>query len=109
MATAPELPPTMPVASVHQVLQALSDPVRLEMIRRLAGSGEPTMACSALYDDISKSTASHHFKVLREAGLTERHTVGGTTHQSLAREAVDQALPGLLDSVLDALSAPARS
>jgi hypothetical protein len=65
------LPAVQPVGSLQQVLAALADPVRLEMVRRLAERDEP-IACSDLYADISKSTASHHFKTLREAGLTER-------------------------------------
>ena len=46
-------------------------------------AGAP-VACADLYDSVSKSTASHHFKVLREAGLTERLTIGGQTHQACA-------------------------
>lgn len=55
------------VAPVHQVLAALQDPVRLEMVRRLRNAGAP-VKCQLLYDGINKSTATHHFKILREAG-----------------------------------------
>jgi DNA-binding transcriptional ArsR family regulator len=96
-----QLPAVQPVGTLQQVLAALADPVRLEMVRRLAESGEP-LACSSLYAGINKSTASHHFKILREAGLTERVVVGGQTHQLLRTREVDQALPGVLSSVVAA-------
>jgi DNA-binding transcriptional ArsR family regulator len=87
------------VGSVQQVLAALADPVRLEMIRRLHNAGS-TMPCARLYDGINKSTATHHFKILREAGLTERLVVDGQTHQRLRSDEVDAAVPGLLNSVV---------
>ncbi|WP_219635429.1 ArsR/SmtB family transcription factor [Nocardioides ungokensis] len=57
----------LPVAGLLEVLEALADPVRLEMVRRLDPDGTPA-PCAALYDGVGKSTASHHFKILREAG-----------------------------------------
>jgi DNA-binding transcriptional ArsR family regulator len=87
------------VGSVLQVLAALADPVRLEMVRRLSNAGSP-MPCALLYDGINKSTATHHFRILRDAGLTERLVVDGHTHQRLRAEFVDAALPGLLNSVV---------
>jgi DNA-binding transcriptional ArsR family regulator len=95
------LPAVAPVGTVQQVLAALADPVRLEMVRRLAASDSP-IACAALYDGINKSTASHHFKTLREAGLTERVVIGGQTHQRLRAPEVEEALPGVLSSVVAA-------
>lgn len=94
----PPEPP--PVAALHQVLAALHDPVRLEMVRRLRNAGVP-LQCSTLYDGINKSTATHHFKMLREAGLLERLVSGGLPHQRLRADDVDAALPGLLASVVD--------
>jgi DNA-binding transcriptional ArsR family regulator len=96
-----QLPPVMPVASLQAVLAALADPVRLEMVRRMVDAGD-SVQCSALYDDISKSTASHHFKILREAGLTERLTISGHTHQKLRAEELEAELPGLLSSIVAA-------
>ncbi|MDQ1105816.1 ArsR/SmtB family transcription factor [Nocardioides zeae] len=100
----PGLAATAEVAPVQVVLAALADPVRLEMVRRMAAAPDHTERCAALYDDIGKSTASHHFKVLREAGLTERTYVGGVLHQRLCLDEVETALPGLLTSVLTGLS-----
>lgn len=95
-------PSSYPVAPVQDVLHALADPVRLEMVRRLWET-DGSVQCSGLYDGVSKSTASHHFKVLREAGITERIYVDGVMHQRLRLDALEDALPGLVPSVLDAL------
>jgi DNA-binding transcriptional ArsR family regulator len=105
--TAPQLAENR-VGSVQQVLAALADPVRLEMVRRLRNAGSP-MPCARLYDVINKSTATHHFKILREAGLTERLVVDGQTLQRLRTDEVDAAVPGLLDSVVAKANREAES
>ena len=92
------------VGTVQQVLAAIHDPVRLEMVRRLYNAGTP-LQCSALYDGINKSTATHHFKILREAGVTERLAVDGLIHQRLRRAEVDAAIPGLLSSIVQGVNA----
>lgn len=99
---------SIPVGSVQQVLAAIHDPVRLEMVRRLHNAGTP-MQCGALYDGINKSTATHHFRILREAGVTERLVIDGLVHQRLRREDVAAALPGLLDSVVRSANAETAS
>ncbi|WP_067660557.1 ArsR/SmtB family transcription factor [Nocardia harenae] len=96
-----------PVAPLAAVLGALQDPVRLEMVRRLANAGGP-VRCAALYDAINKSTATHHFKILREAGVIERLTVEGNTCQRLRRSELDAALPGLLPAVVEAANRALR-
>lgn len=93
--------PTDVVADLQSVLTALADPVRLEMVRRLADADEP-MACTALYETVTKATASHHFKILREAGIVERLPQGQNVSFALRSDAVDDAYPGLLPSVLAA-------
>ena len=89
-----------PVGPLQQVLAALADPVRLEMVRRLSTSDTATLACSALYDGIGKSTASHHFKILREAGVTQRIVEDGQTNQRLRTDDVEAAYPGVLTSIV---------
>lgn len=93
-----------PVAGVHEVLGALHDPVRLEMVRRLSNAGGP-VRCGLLYDTINKSTATHHLKILREAGLTERITAEGQTFARLRATEVEQELPGLITAIVDAANA----
>jgi DNA-binding transcriptional ArsR family regulator len=82
------------------VMAALSDPMRVAIIQRLAAQGECT--CGAFDLGISKATRSHHFRVLREAGLTHTRAEGTHRHMSLRRDAVDERFPGLLSAVLTA-------
>ncbi|MFE3189976.1 ArsR/SmtB family transcription factor [Nocardia sp. NPDC059240] len=95
------------VAPLPAVLGALQDPIRLEVVRRLANAGGP-MRCGLTYEGISKSTAAHHFKILREAGVTEKVTIDGNTHLQLRAEDLNTALPGLLDAVLTAANEAAE-
>jgi DNA-binding transcriptional ArsR family regulator len=80
------------------VLYALGDPVRLEIVRRLATTGE--LSCSDLDLAVAKSTLSHHFKILREAGVLYCRKQGTQHMNSLRRKDLDQAFPGLLDVIL---------
>lgn len=96
--TAPEATPA-PVAGLQQVLAALADPVRLTMVRRLHGAGGPA-PCGTLYDGIGKSTASHHFKTLREAGVIVPATSGGQPAQRLRLDDVEERHPGVLRAIL---------
>ncbi|MGI8441289.1 MAG: ArsR/SmtB family transcription factor [Thermoleophilaceae bacterium] len=90
---------------VTDVLHALSDPVRLQIVRHLALCDE--RCCNALEAQVSKSTLSHHLKVLREAGLTRTRVSGTQRLVSLRDEELEQCMPGLLRSVLDAAAAAA--
>jgi DNA-binding transcriptional ArsR family regulator len=81
------------------VLHALSDPVRLKMVAALAASdGEPT--CGSFDVPVTKSTCTHHFKVLREAGVIQQRPVGTARRNRLRREDLDARFPGLLDTIL---------
>ncbi|MDH6199012.1 DNA-binding transcriptional ArsR family regulator [Mycobacterium frederiksbergense] len=88
-----------PVGALPQLLAALQDPVRLEMVRRLHDAGEP-VKCAALYEGINKSTATHHFNILRDAGLIERVVSEGHIYQQLRVRDVNVAMPGVLDAIL---------
>jgi DNA-binding transcriptional ArsR family regulator len=80
------------------VMQALSDEVRLCIVRDLAAGGEAV--CGALELDVSKATRSHHFRVLREAGITRTRLDGTRRYVSLRTDDLDERFPGLLDAVL---------
>jgi DNA-binding transcriptional ArsR family regulator len=82
------------------VMAALSDPVRVTIVRALAEQGE--MACGTLPLPVSNATRSHHFRVLREAGLTRTRPVGTYKYVSLRRDCLDERFPGLLDALLRA-------
>jgi DNA-binding transcriptional ArsR family regulator len=87
------------------ILQALGDPVRLTIVRTLAAQGE--MVCGSMELGISKSTRSHHFKTLREAGVTDTRLEGTHRHVSLRRDDLEARFPGLLGAVLQTAPAPA--
>jgi DNA-binding transcriptional ArsR family regulator len=88
------------------VLHALSDPHRLEIVRRLAEDSEPR-PCGTLGFGLAKSTMTHHFRILREAGVIEQRREGTTKFTSLRREDLDARFPGLLDAVLSSQTVPA--
>jgi DNA-binding transcriptional ArsR family regulator len=83
------------------VMAALSDPARLEIVRVLAAEGERT--CGTFDLGLSKATRSHHFKVLREAGVTRTRAEGTHRHVSLRRADLEERFPGLLPAVLGAV------
>jgi DNA-binding transcriptional ArsR family regulator len=87
------------------VMAALSDPVRLTIVRELAARGEA--ACGTMELGVTKATRSHHLKVLREAGLTHTRLDGTHRFVSLRRDDVDARFPGLLAAVLAAAEATA--
>jgi DNA-binding transcriptional ArsR family regulator len=98
--------PTADAMTLAAVMAALSDPMRVTIVRALAARGEST--CGTFELGISKATRSHHFKVLREAGLTHTRAEGTHRFVSLRRD-VDSRFPGLLDAVLAAAEAEASS
>jgi DNA-binding transcriptional ArsR family regulator len=82
-----------------EVLQALGDPVRLQVVRYLAET-EDRVACHEIPIPVSKSTGSHHLKVLREAGIVRTEIEGTRKYPILRRDDLEARFPGLLDSVL---------
>jgi len=81
------------------VLHALSDPQRLRIVRVLAAESAPRR-CGSFDLDVTKSTLTHHFRVLREAGVIEQRVEGTARLNSLRRDDLDERFPGLLDAVL---------
>lgn len=91
--------PPREALELTRVLHALSDPVRLEVVRALAQHGEQT--CAALDGDRPKSTMSHHFKVLRDAGIVETRGERTSHLNRLRVDDLDARFPGLLQAVLN--------
>ncbi len=89
---------------LEDVLFALADPVRLAIVRTLARLGE--QSCAALAGGRPKSTMSHHFRVLRDAGLVETRAVGPSHLNRLRRDTVEARFPGLLAVVLGTAALP---
>ena len=85
---------------IEAVLQALADPVRLRIVQAVADRGE--VACGVIELPVSKSTLTHHYRVLREAGVIHQRPVGTSKVNTLRRDDLDALFPGLLDGVLAA-------
>jgi DNA-binding transcriptional ArsR family regulator len=91
--------PTVDELELTTVLHALSDPQRLSIVRSLAEADEPRR-CGGFGLSVTKSTLTHHFRVLREAGVIAQEEDGTAKLNSLRRDALDGRFPGLLDAVL---------
>ncbi|WP_413800023.1 ArsR/SmtB family transcription factor [Streptomyces iranensis] len=85
---------------VQTALAALADPVRLQLVRELATAADWEHACGTFDVPVGKAALSHHFSVLRAAGLIEQRDLGPKRVNRLRRPEFDQRFPGLLDLVL---------
>jgi DNA-binding transcriptional ArsR family regulator len=85
------------------VLHAVGDPVRLRIIAALAEADGRT--CGSIDVPVTKSTCTHHFRVLREAGVIHQRQEGATRLNTLRREDLEARFPGLLTTILDAARA----
>jgi DNA-binding transcriptional ArsR family regulator len=87
--------------SLPNILYALGDPLRLQIVGQLA-MAEEAISCGDLHvvKEVPKSTGSHQFKVLREAGVIRMVPQGRRILVSLRRADLDQRFPGLLEAVL---------
>jgi DNA-binding transcriptional ArsR family regulator len=85
---------------LSDIFYALSDPTRQSIVKELAE--KTVLNCKSFEFEVAKSTLSHHFKVLRESGLTQTRLSGTLAFISLRREDLDARFPGLLDAILGA-------
>ena len=95
--------PSRDEISLPKVLHALSDPVRLEIVLKLASAGEIACGCFGLV--MPKSSLSHHFKVLRSSGVLATRREGKEWVNSLRREDLNALFPGVIDSIIAAVRA----
>lgn len=87
--------------TLQGVLEALADPVRRSIVRQLAAAGQD-MACGTFDINVTRSTGTHHFKVLRHAGIIWQHYEGTLKLNTLRRDDLERAFPGLLDAIIGA-------
>jgi DNA-binding transcriptional ArsR family regulator len=80
------------------VLYALSDEVRLGIVRQLAKQGE--QPCGVFEVGRPKSSLSHHFRVLRESGVVSTRKEGKLLMNKLRREDLEARFPGLVKAIL---------
>ncbi len=83
------------------ILYALGDPLRLRIVGQLAAA-DAAISCGDLQvvKEVAKSTGSHQFKVLREAGLIRMMPQGRRVLVSLRRDDLEARFPGLLETIL---------
>lgn len=92
--------PDLSEVPLTTVLSALSDPLRLGIVRLLSDGQERQWG--ELDAPVAASTLSHHMKVLRSAGVTRTRDEGTRCYVHLRRDDLNTQFPGLLDSVLSA-------
>jgi DNA-binding transcriptional ArsR family regulator len=97
--------PPIDSVALEGVLHALSDPVRVAIFTSIAGAACP-QTCSAFASvndrPIPKSSLSHHFKILREAGLIHSERRGVEMHNTSRCAEIDARFPGLIAAILNA-------
>jgi DNA-binding transcriptional ArsR family regulator len=96
--------PSLKDITLDGVLHALSDPIRRQIIEKLAGC--EGMRCNQSCDQIAPSTLSFHFRVLREAGLVRSEKSGVEVINTLRKTELDKKFPGLLETVLALHTSP---
>lgn len=99
--------PAVQRLELGEVLRALADPVRLQIVQRLALQGEQSCCDCGMALRVPRATLSRHFATLRRAGLVRTRKEGVTYRNVLRREDLQTRFPGLLDSVLMHMPAPA--
>lgn len=92
---------------VLDVLHALADPTRMTIVRTLRA--DPERACGTFPVDVAPSTLTHHFRVLRDAGVIRQREDGNRRWTTLRLEDLDARFPGLLDTVVTAYDRQANS
>ncbi len=89
-------PPDLKQVELATVMQALSEPCRLTILRTLLAAPDGELACGDIPLDVSKATRSHHFDVLFQAGLIAKRPEGAKCMTSVRRAELQRRFPGLL-------------
>ena len=97
----PEGHPDREEMELGTVLFALADPLRRKVVADLARtSNAHERTCVSFCLPVSKASLTHHFRVLREAGLIRQVDRGNSRAATLRRDDLDTRFPGLLALVL---------
>jgi|SRR5271154_1364318 len=91
--------PSLEALELDAVMSALADPIRRMIVCELA-DGHDDQACIAFALPVSKSTSTHHFRVLREAGVIEQRYQGTAILNCLRAADLETRFPGLLVAVV---------
>lgn len=99
--------PELQEISLSTVMQALADPCRQRIVATLKQAGDRPLACNEFDLGVSKATASHHFQILRQAGIIQSRSEGVKCLSSLREAELARRFPGLLDLILAEAESPA--
>ncbi|GIF63053.1 hypothetical protein Ais01nite_10880 [Asanoa ishikariensis] len=102
MTTMPQ--PSREQLDISRVLEALSNPIRQRVVAQLATTTDFRFTCGELLPDLPKSTATHHWRMLRDSGVVGVERNGREFRAGLRRDDLDARFPGLLDAVLAAVA-----
>jgi DNA-binding transcriptional ArsR family regulator len=92
--------PPIEDVDLGQVFRALADPQRRAVIAELAADPhDAERACASFVMPVTKSTKTHHWRALREAGLIVQRDAGNGTFVRLRRAEFEERFPGLLATV----------
>lgn len=87
---------------LEKVLAVLSEPLRLRIVQRLlTGAEDYDHTCGWFGLDRPKSTLTHHFKALREAGVITQRQYGLERRSRVRLDDLNTRFPGLVDLILD--------
>lgn len=84
------------------VLAALADPHRRKVFVELAARPVEERLCSTFPMPVAKSTKTHHWRVMREAGLVWQRDAGNRLYIKIRREDLDARFPGFVDAIVAA-------
>jgi DNA-binding transcriptional ArsR family regulator len=87
--------------TLQDVLEALVDPVRRSITRQLAHAPHD-IACGTFDIAVTRSTGTHHFRVLRQAGVIRQYYAGTSKMNRLRADELESLFPGLLTAIISA-------
>lgn len=90
--------PRLDDLDLTDVLRALSDPARVAIVKALLLSDRP-LTCGEITGEKPKSSMSHHFKALRDAGIVETRVVGKEHLNRLRTPELEKRFPGLARAI----------
>ena len=94
--------PPLSDVDLDRVLRALSDGQRRRVVTELvADTTDAERACSSVDLPVAKSTRTHHWRTLREAGLVRQRDAGNGTFVRLRRAEFEARFPGLLATIAE--------
>ncbi|ANH94480.1 ArsR family transcriptional regulator [Streptomyces sp. SAT1] len=89
--------PEVDALDLGAVFRALADKHRRSVMTELAADrSDSERGCNSFGLSVSKQTQTHHFRVLREAGLIDEIDYGNRKGIRLRRADIEKRFPGLL-------------